>query len=1260
MTPGDPTRRNDARARVTGKFLEVAGARFLVKGVAYGTFAPDAQGVQFPDPARVASDFAVMAAAGINTVRTYTVPPESLLDAAARHGLRVMVGMPWSQHVAFLGDRVLTQQIRREAVQTVTRLSAHPAALLFSVGNEIPPAVVRWHGEARITGFLRDLYEEIKSAAPASLLTYVNFPPTEYLDLDVFDVCAFNVYLHRQADLRAYLARLQHIAGHKPLLLAEAGGDSIREGLEGQALITAMHVRTAFAEGACGAVAFSWTDEWWRGGHHVNDWAFGLVDAERRPKPALDAVTRAFADAPFAEADRARWPKVSVVVCAYNAADTLDECLRSVVAQNYPDYEVLVVDDGSRDTTSEIARRHPVRLIEVNNGGLSAARNLGLASATGEIVAYTDADVRVEPDWLQYLVQPIVEGRFAGSGGPNVVPPEDPWVAQCVARAPGGPTHVLLDDREAEHVPGCNMAFRRDALVAVGGFNPTYLRAGDDVDVCWRLQAKGYRIGFAPSALIWHHHRSSVKAYWRQQVGYGEGETWLDAHHPEKFIGGQMLWRGRIYSPLPFIRSLSGRRVNTGVWGSAAFPSIYRTDPHSASFLPHTPAWMLMSLAACVSGVLLTPYPSLGWVLLLSGLAGWGTTIGRCVRFARRSNLSGLPGVGRSSVGPTRFHYRALIAWLHFIQPIARIHGRVRGMWSPPAPAASEHVSRLPWKAPLPGLRHVATAARLLMGAQTERQFWSEKWLETSGVLTELAGMLRASRPASLVEIDDGWHADRDLSVGVGGWGRLHLRALIEEHADARCLLRVGARLRLNFEGAIKTLTLVSVLVGATSAAMVLRWPSVSEVATIAVAMLFGRAVWQASRAFALLDRGLARSGVALGLVPMGKTEVPWLTRFSWRPLTAAPIVQAATVVAIILSGSVSVSSLVKRIRAHVPFATNAVVATLPGNPQALLAGSVAVGASGDVVFADAAQGNIRRLHIRLPLEAVRAVDHLSVLANSSQMATAAVEFRDAADVTFAANGDVYVADASNHRICRIDRATGKITTIAGDGSAGFDGDGGQAAQAALDSPVALAVARNGDLYIADTGNNRVRLLSAATGVITTVVGGGVAGDGSIGDGGPALRATLERPGGIALTPGGDLYISDTGHHLVRRVDARSGIISTIAGDGTVGLRTDDGAAIRAPLIAPMGLALVPAGTGTVLYVADQGSGVVRLIRADGTISTLATGKRFVRPSRLAYHPLGWLLVKDASADGLTAVRVPVRPSFELAVRRRAAPRKVT
>ena len=494
---------SDLRVVADGKFLRVGDQRMLIKGVAYGTFAPDGQGYQFPALAQITEDFRLMAELGINTVRTYTPPRLELLDEAARHGLRVMVGLPWSQHVAFLEDRALTRRIRRETVASIREFAAHPAAAILAIGNEIPPGVVRWHGRVRIERFLRELYEDSKAAAPDSLLTYVNFPPTEFLDLSFFDLYAFNVYLHREPELRAYLARLQHLAGHKPLLLAEAGADSIREGATGQADITAMHIRTAFDEGACGAIAFTWTDDWWRGGYQVENWAFGLVDRQRRPKPAAHAVAAALEACPFSREAKSAWPRVSVVVCAYNAAGTLGECLTSLEALTYPDFDIILVNDGSRDQTSEIARRHPrVRLIEIPNGGLSAARNVGLAEATGEIVAYTDADVRVDRDWLTYLVQPFLTSDVVGSGGPNVVPPDDPPLAQCIARAPGGPTHVLLDDRIAEHVPGCNMAFRRDALLAVGGFNPAYLRAGDDVDVCWRLQARGWKIGFSSSALV--------------------------------------------------------------------------------------------------------------------------------------------------------------------------------------------------------------------------------------------------------------------------------------------------------------------------------------------------------------------------------------------------------------------------------------------------------------------------------------------------------------------------------------------------------------------------------------------------------------------------------------------------------------------------------------------------------------------------------------------------------------------------------------
>ena len=854
---------------VEGKFLAVDGRRFLVKGVTYGTFAPDPAGDQFPPADRLAEDFSRMAQAGVNTVRVYTTPRVALLDEASRQGLRVLVGLSWPQHLPFLDDPPLVLQIRQQVADTVRRLAGHPAVLLFALGNEIPAGIVRWHGPRRVENFLRDLYDTAKDAVPDALFTYVNFPPTEHLNLDCFDVCAFNVYLHREPELRRYLSRLQHIAGTRPLLLAEAGADSVREGLAGQARITSTHVRAAFEEGACGAVVYSWTDEWWRGGQTITDWAFGLVDEARDPKPALRAVSEAFGAAPFARDDSVPWPKVSVVVCAYDAADTIDDCIDSLTGLTYPDVEVIVVNDGSHDETSDLARRHTgVHVIDVQNGGLGAARNVGLAAATGDIVAYTDADCRVDPDWLSYLVQPLLTSDVVGAGGPNVIPADDPWAAQCIARAPGGPTHVMLDDRIAEHVPGCNMAFRRDELLAIDGFNPVYLRAGDDVDICWRLQARDLQIAFAPSALVWHHRRANVRAYWRQQVGYGEGETWLDAHHPEKFLAGQMLWHGRIYSPLPFVRGATGRRVNSGVWGTAAFPSIYTTQARQWHYLPHSPAWMVASSVLLLIGIF-GPLAGMdaAWLPLVAGSVGWITTILRCVMAAAQSDLSGVRTTTRLSARQGRWLSRGLIAWLHIIQPIARVRGRLRGL-ERPARVTPQHVTRYPWKTPLPTLRDALASGRLLAHRGTEKSYWGQTWTAPTTLLTELVGVLRASRPAQLVVVDEGWRPDRDLSLAIGRWGWLHVRTVVEEHENGCCLFRVRARLRPSFVGTVRGLLLAALFAGGTSASMALYTPSVSVVVSIAAMAAIGaRATWQTLRGVVALDRAITRVTTAAGMV---------------------------------------------------------------------------------------------------------------------------------------------------------------------------------------------------------------------------------------------------------------------------------------------------------------------------------------------------------------------------------------------------------
>src|SRR5207249_1080791 len=130
----------------------------------------------------------LMAANGINAIRTYTVPPRWLLDAAAEDGLRVMVSLPWEQHIAFLDDPRRARDIRKRVREGVRACANHPAVFCYAIGNEIPAGIVRWYGPRRIESFLRKLWEEAKSEDPQALTTYVNYPTTEYLDLDFLDM----------------------------------------------------------------------------------------------------------------------------------------------------------------------------------------------------------------------------------------------------------------------------------------------------------------------------------------------------------------------------------------------------------------------------------------------------------------------------------------------------------------------------------------------------------------------------------------------------------------------------------------------------------------------------------------------------------------------------------------------------------------------------------------------------------------------------------------------------------------------------------------------------------------------------------------------------------------------------------------------------------------------------------------------------------------------------------------------------------------
>jgi sugar lactone lactonase YvrE len=271
------------------------------------------------------------------------------------------------------------------------------------------------------------------------------------------------------------------------------------------------------------------------------------------------------------------------------------------------------------------------------------------------------------------------------------------------------------------------------------------------------------------------------------------------------------------------------------------------------------------------------------------------------------------------------------------------------------------------------------------------------------------------------------------------------------------------------------------------------------------------------------------------------------------------------------------------------------------------------------------------------------------------------VAFDSPSDIAVAPNGDLLVADALHHRICRIDGPTGRITTIAGYGYAGFDGDDLQATQTGLNAPSAVAVSPNGDLYIADSANHRVRVVAQATGLIRTIAGDGTPGaQDQVGDGRPGIAAHLDRPSGVAVAPNGDVFIADTGHHRIRKLDATTGLISTVAGDGTAGSTGDDGPGTRARLAAPMGLAVARIGQSVAVYIADSLNGRIRVLRPDLTITTVGGTNRFTTPTRVAYHPAGWLYVKDASHASVTMIPAPRLQEALATARVRRPPGKVT
>ncbi len=300
----------------------------------------------------------------------------------------------------------------------------------------------------------------------------------------------------------------------------------------------------------------------------------------------------------------------------------------------------------------------------------------------------------------------------------------------------------------------------------------------------------------------------------------------------------------------------------------------------------------------------------------------------------------------------------------------------------------------------------------------------------------------------------------------------------------------------------------------------------------------------------------------------------------------------------------------------------------------------VAVDGAGNVYVADTGNHRIRKITPDGVISTIAGTNSSGAGADGVSAVLSALD--SPSSVAVDAAGNVYIADTGNNRVRRIS-PQGTIMTIAGAGASGFSGDGGAAVSALLNAPQGVSVDASGNMYIADTGNHRVRKVSPQ-GTITTVAGANP----GAGDNGPAASARLFQPSGVTLDPGGNLYISDTLNNRIRRISS-AGVITTIAGTGAAGYSGDGGPAIQAQLNNPQGLALDPAGN---LYIADTGNNVIRRVTPGGQITTTAgTGElgnagdfgpaaqaQLFNPNAIAFDRAGNLYIADSANNRVRVV----------------------
>jgi len=800
------TNPSPSRVIVHGKFLSKADQKFFFKAMRLTDVSGSLDFGQKLKLRRRLDDLRASHTTGLVLTEAQAQP---CLDVAAQAGLVAMVELRITADE--LTRRRGWKSVESRIAHTANIFGHHPALVGYILDCQIGQDALRTGGLDSARRRMRGIVRTIKERAPEAMVGIKVRPETRALSVLEEDFLYAEIPALAPVEIRDFVVALHNLAEARPVLI------EFREASPGQDEAVAM----AFGTGAAGVVAPpvpAPVSHDWLGVKMLRAadvMPFVTLNGTCPPRPA-------------------KLPMVSVVICAYNAERTMRPCLESLRKIDYPNFEVIIVDDGSRDATADISMDFPeFRLIRQPNEGLSVARNVGMHAARGEIVAYTDSDCVVDPHWLTLMVRSMVDNGFDGCGGPNYAPHEEGWIEASCAASPGAPCHVLVAEDRAEHLAGCNMVFRKAALEKIGGFDAQFRTAGDDVDICWRMIEAGFRLGFSPAAFVWHFRRNTVQAYYGQQRGYGRAEAMLFPKYPERFnVMGQIAWRGTIPG---LARTIPGGGRKRVLWNAATgAQSLFDPGLTLGKVLPQTLEWAVLSAIALVASIVLG-------VSLIPAAAMLALGPIWALYYAWHAPLE---------KSHDSFTARLLIAYLAYTGPMVRTMTRYK-----------TRAKQLTGIGGVDGVRQRATINWLRRTVRLD--YWNNESITRDRLIDKLMKLF--SRTGHGAIVDAGWN-DYDLEVRPNPWTRIELKTADEEHEAGKVTNRVLARIKLT------RISLIALAAGVatTVAAAIVGPPEIAlglGALTIAGAICIAAEMIEAGR---LAYRATEECATELNLAPIG------------------------------------------------------------------------------------------------------------------------------------------------------------------------------------------------------------------------------------------------------------------------------------------------------------------------------------------------------------------------------------------------------